>query len=221
MVVREAGRDFGAFIFTMALLSLPLAAQSAGTGPAAKQQESTPPKVHDFLDILADPSVQTWLARQGVGSSAEPAPASEEATVASHFAGRVAAIRERMAARATARPQLPAEFERAGVTLFAELQNRGLIEVSLLLVGFVALGFGAEWLIWRPRSCAGCAKTRSSISCDTRCGTGLPRCSGESRPDSNLTRLCSLAAIIADDIDNQERGCGEIGLIESTAGEMP
>jgi len=40
-----------------------------------------------------------------------------------------------MAALAAAAPQLPAEFERAGATLFAELQDRGLIEVSLLLIG--------------------------------------------------------------------------------------
>jgi hypothetical protein len=210
MTVREAGRDLGAFLFVMALLSLPLAAQTAGAGPAAKQQDATPPKVHELLDILTDPAVQTWLARQRAGSSAEPAPASEEATVASHFAGRVAAIREHMAARAAAAPQLPGEFERAGATLFAELQNRGLIEVSLLLVGFVALGFGAEWLIWPPRSCASWAPTRSSISCDTRYGTGLPRCRGESCRNYNLTNLGSPAAIITDDIESQERGCGEL-----------
>jgi small-conductance mechanosensitive channel len=151
MIVREAGRYLSAFLFAMALLSLPLAAQTAGAGPAAKQQDATPPKVHELLDILADPAVQTWLARQraGAAASAEPAPATEEGTVAGHFAGRVAAIREHMAALAAAAPQLPDEFKRAGATLFAELQDRGLIEVSLLLVGFVALGFGVEWLLWR------------------------------------------------------------------------
>jgi small-conductance mechanosensitive channel len=151
MIVREAARYLGAFLFAMALLSLPLAAQTAGADPAAKQQDATPPKVHELLDILADPAVQTWLARQraGAAASVEAAPASEEGSVASHFAGRVAAIREHMAALAAAAPQLPAEFERAGATLFAELKDRGLIEVSLLLVGFVALGFGAEWLLWR------------------------------------------------------------------------
>ncbi len=151
MIVCTVGRNLGAFLFAMVLLSLPLAAQTAGAGPAVKEQDATPPKIHELLDILADPAVQTWLARQraGAAASAEPAPASEEGTVAGHFAGRVAAIREHMAALAAAAPQLPAEFERTGVTLFAELQDRGLIEVSLLLVGFVALGFGAEWLLWR------------------------------------------------------------------------
>jgi len=150
-VVREAGRYFGVLLFAMALMSLPHSAQTAGADPAAKQQDATPPKVHELLDILADPGVQIWLARQraGAAASAEPASASEEGTVADHFAGRVAAIREHMAALAAAAPQLPAEFERARVRLFAELQDRGLIEVSLFLVGFVALGFGAEWLLWR------------------------------------------------------------------------
>jgi len=92
--------------------------------------------------------VQTWVARQRAGASAEPARASEEGTIADHLAGRLAAIRAHMAALAAAVTQLPGEFERAGVTLFAELQDRGLIEVSLLLVGFVALGFGAERLLW-------------------------------------------------------------------------
>jgi small-conductance mechanosensitive channel len=151
MILREAGRYLGAFLFTIALLSLPLAAQTAGSGPAVKQQDATPPKVHELLDILGDPAVQTWLARQrpGAAASAEPAPASEEGTIADHFAGRLAAIRAHTAALAAAAPQLPSEFERAGGTLFAELQDRGLIEMSLLLVGFVALGFGAEWLLWR------------------------------------------------------------------------
>jgi small-conductance mechanosensitive channel len=151
MIICKARRYLGAFLFAMVLLSLPLAAQTAGAGPAAKQQDATPPKVHELLDILADPGVQTWLARQraGAAASAEPAPASEEGAVADHFAGRLAAIRAHMAALAAATPQLPGEFERAAVTLFAELEDRGLVEVSLLLAGFVALGFGAEWLLWR------------------------------------------------------------------------
>jgi moderate conductance mechanosensitive channel len=151
MILHEAGHYLGVLLVAMLLLLPQLAAQAAGAGPATKEQDATPPKVHELLDILADPAVQTWLARQRAGAAAntEPAPASEEGTVAGHFAGRVAAIREHMAALAAAAPQLPAEFERAGATLFAELQDRGLIEVSLLLVGFVALGFGAEWLLWR------------------------------------------------------------------------
>jgi small-conductance mechanosensitive channel len=151
MILHEAGHYLGVLLVAMLLLLPQLAAEAAGAGPATKEQDATPPKVHELLDILTDPAVQTWLARQRAGAAAntEPAPASEEGTVAGHFAGRVAAIREHMAALAAAAPQLPAEFERAGATLFAELQDRGLIEVSLLLVGFVALGFGAEWLLWR------------------------------------------------------------------------
>src|SRR5260370_8939321 len=111
----------------MALLSLPLAAQTAGAGPAAKQQDATPPKVHELLDILADPAVQTWLARQRAGAtaSAEAVRATEEGTVAGHFAGRVAAIREHMAALAAAPPHLPPEFKRPAAPLFSELQAPG------------------------------------------------------------------------------------------------
>jgi hypothetical protein len=104
MILREAGRYLGAFLVAMLLLLPQLAAQAAGAGPATKEQDATPPKVHELLDILADPSVQTWLARQraGAAASVEPAPASEEGSVAGHFAGRVAAIRQHLAALAAA-----------------------------------------------------------------------------------------------------------------------
>src|SRR5258708_39463736 len=109
MTICKAGRYLGAFLFAVILLSLPLAAQTAGAGPAAKQQDAPPPKVHELLDILADPAVQTWLARQRAGAAASAEPASEEGTVASHFAGRVAAIRQHLAALAAAVPQLRGE----------------------------------------------------------------------------------------------------------------
>src|SRR4051794_33068516 len=154
-VVRGTRYQLGAFFFAITLLAteltLPAAAQQTVTPQAIQHEDKTPPRISELLDILADPAVQTWLARQRVGTtaSAEPAATTEEATVAGHFAGRVAAIRAHMAALAAAGPQLSSEFERAGATLFAELQDRGLIEMSLLLAGFVALGFGAEWLLWR------------------------------------------------------------------------
>src|SRR5258708_12093508 len=104
MTICKAGRYLGAFLFAVILLSLPLAAQTAGAGPAAKQQDATPPKVHELLDILSDPAVQTWLARQRAGAavSAEPAPAREEGAVAPHFARPLAPIRPPLAALATA-----------------------------------------------------------------------------------------------------------------------
>src|SRR5260370_1116723 len=97
MTLREAGRYLRAFLVAMLLLAPQLAPQAAGTDPAAKQQDAMPSKVHELLDILADPGVQTWVARQRAGASAEPARASEEGTIADHLAGRLAAIRAHMA----------------------------------------------------------------------------------------------------------------------------
>src|SRR5258708_31350731 len=85
MTICKAGRYLSAFLFAMALLSLPLAAQTAGAGPAAKQQDATPPKVHELLDILADPAVQTWLARPRARAAPRARPAREKGGLPRHL----------------------------------------------------------------------------------------------------------------------------------------
>ncbi|WP_155888692.1 mechanosensitive ion channel family protein [Inquilinus limosus] len=54
-----------------------------------------------------------------------------------------------MAGLVAALPTLPAEFRRAGATLYRELQERGPLRVMVLALGFAALGFGFEWLFRR------------------------------------------------------------------------
>ena len=78
-----------------------------------------------------------------------PAAPSEKAKIEGYFATPVAAIRQHFASLAAAVPMLPADFEQARARLVADLQDRGLVEILLLSAGFVALGFGAEWLFWR------------------------------------------------------------------------
>ncbi|HVR67820.1 MAG TPA: mechanosensitive ion channel family protein [Verrucomicrobiae bacterium] len=138
---------FVAAIVLAAAVSVPVVAQEAA--PAAEP----PAKVQELLKLLDDPAVREWLAQhQSDTSAAQPtppnAPAEEAMGPSSYFAGRVAAIREHMAGLVAALPTLPDEFERAGIILGLEFQERGLIKILLLIAVFVGLGFGAERLFY-------------------------------------------------------------------------
>jgi small-conductance mechanosensitive channel len=123
----------------------PATAQDA---PAATKD--TPPKVRELLDLLADPAVRDWLQQQHAAQAAAPAaPAGPETTTSGEIANRVAKIRGHLQGLAAALPTLPAEVERAGIILSLEFEETGFGSVLLLIVAFVALGFGIEWLFRR------------------------------------------------------------------------
>lgn len=126
-----------------------------------------PAKVRQLLDLLDDRDVREWLAqRRAATAEPEPAPAAEpRAAPSRYFAGRIAAIRLHLAALAAAVPTLPAEFERTGRILMLEFEKRGLFSVLVLIAGFVALGFGAEWLYYRVA--AGVEKWIVALPLDT------------------------------------------------------
>jgi small-conductance mechanosensitive channel len=109
-----------------------------------------PPKVRELLDLLADPAVRDWLSQQQQAAQTEaaPKPAAPQTTPSGHLANRLAEIRQHLHALAAALPALPAEFERAWIILSLEFQEQGLFTVLLLILAFVALGFGAEWLYY-------------------------------------------------------------------------
>lgn len=132
-------------IAVIALVLCPGAALAQG----AAQPADTPPQVRELLDLLADPAVRDWLAKQQAAqAAATPSPAGPEMTPSGHLASRLTAIRQHLRALAAALPTVPAEFERAGIILSLEFQERGLFTVLLLILAFVALGFGAEWLYY-------------------------------------------------------------------------
>jgi moderate conductance mechanosensitive channel len=144
-----------ASILAIALLAATSAAPALAQNPAPGAGAEPPPRVRELIDLLGDPGVRDWLEAQRTRSHA-PAPAapshgapSEEARIEGYFATPVAAIRQHFASLAAAFPMLPADFAQAQALLVADLQDRGLLEILLLLCGFVALGFGAEWLFWR------------------------------------------------------------------------
>jgi small-conductance mechanosensitive channel len=131
-------------ILSCAVAALPASAQDT---PAAVKD--TPPKVRELLDLLADPAVRDWLQQQHAAqAAAAAAPAGPEMTPSSMLADRVAAIHQHLQMLAAALPTLPDEFERAGIILSLEFEEHGLVSVLLLILAFVALGFGAEWLFY-------------------------------------------------------------------------
>ena len=137
-------------MLSLALLAATSAAPALAQSPAPSAGAEPPPRVRELLDLLGDPGVRDWLEAQRTEShAAAPAAPSEEARIEGYFATPVAAIRQHFASLAAAFPMLPADFEQARARLVADLQDRGLVEILFLLCGFVALGFGAEWLFWR------------------------------------------------------------------------
>ena len=132
-------------LMVLAALFTTAAAQDSSTAPG----EQVPPRVRALLDLLADPTVRDWIEQQHAAHAAPPAaPASPEMTPSSMLADRVAAIRQHLQMLAAALPTLPEEFQRAGIILSLEFEENGVGSVLLLILAFVALGYGAEWLFY-------------------------------------------------------------------------
>jgi moderate conductance mechanosensitive channel len=90
------------------------------------------------------------LALLGSATAQEAAPAAaDDMTASNYLAMRLDALRENLAALIAAAPTLPDEFERVRIILSLEFEENGLVHVGLLIVGFVVLGFGVEWLFHR------------------------------------------------------------------------
>jgi moderate conductance mechanosensitive channel len=151
-------RGVQAGILPIALLVATLAAPAVAQSPASR--ENPPRQVRELLQLLDGPAVRDWLEAQRTATSpAAPAAQSEKAKIEGYFGGRIATIRQHFASLAATFPRLPADFEQARGLLVADLHERGLIEILLLLGGFVALGFGAEWLFRRATT-----RTRQRIT---------------------------------------------------------
>ena len=126
------------------------AQQAAARSPSASEEEAAPVKVHELLILLADPKVQQWLVKQGAAKAdSSTAPKDQEFSVAHYFGSRLAEIREHILALGAAFSDLPGQFKRGTDRVGVDLGEGGRAKALLLLMIFVALGFGVEWVFRR------------------------------------------------------------------------
>jgi small-conductance mechanosensitive channel len=128
---------------------VPAMAQSVTSSPAGTA-EPTPEQVKTLLQLLSDPVVKGWIAREMQVASApqtqSPGVAAPEASVSGFVEWRLQVWQEHLRGLADALPRLSAEVGSALARMWEELTGRGLAWTGLLLAAFIGLGFGAEWL---------------------------------------------------------------------------
>lgn len=120
-----------------------------GTAIAQTARDSAaqdpPAQVRQLLDLLNDPAVRSWLERE---RAAQPAPVSVPEAV-DPVTGQLDTIRNQIAGIGAALPRLPVELGQIADTSLRQIRERGILPVVIVLVGFLALGGGFEWLYWR------------------------------------------------------------------------
>jgi small-conductance mechanosensitive channel len=135
---------------SLALLFFMFAGFPSASAQVAPAQNPPPPQVQQLLNLMQDPAVRGWIDQQQQPAATPalagaPVPASEM-TASEMMAIRTAGMREHLAALAAAAPRLPGEFRNAADRLIAELRGRRPVAVLILVLGFVTLGAGTEWL---------------------------------------------------------------------------
>ncbi|MFO1057731.1 MAG: mechanosensitive ion channel family protein [Dongiaceae bacterium] len=142
----------------LALLSLiallpALAPGAAGAAEVKAVPAEPPAQVRELLQLLDDPQVRGWLEQQRSAAAPAPAPRPSataiEADLSGLTASRLDQLKQHFGQLAAALPMVPAELARVGTRLGDELAGRGVVSIVLLVLGFVVLGFGAEWVFWR------------------------------------------------------------------------
>src|SRR5918993_1269025 len=133
---------------SLALLFFVFTGASSANAQAPAAQSPPPPQVQQLLNLLQDPAVRGWIDQQQQPAPGPP-PTASEMTASEMMAARTASLREHLAGLAAAAPRLPSEFRSAADRLLAELHGRRPVAVLILVLGFVALGAGTEWLFRR------------------------------------------------------------------------
>jgi hypothetical protein len=128
---------------------VPATAQS-DTSSLVATAEPTPEQVKTLLQLLSDPVVKGWIAREMQAANAPqaqtPGLGVAEASVSGFVEWRLQVWQEHLRGLADALPGLSAEVGSAMARLWEELTGRGLAGTGLLLAAFIGLGFGVEWL---------------------------------------------------------------------------
>src|SRR5258708_3880226 len=112
MATRSWVRALVSCLAAIILSTVPLcgtfAATQKGAPPASEEGTTTPAKIHELLNLLADPKVQEWLEKQGEAKSAAgTAPETVTPSVSHYFDARVGAVREPLVALPPAVPGPP------------------------------------------------------------------------------------------------------------------
>jgi moderate conductance mechanosensitive channel len=137
--------------FAMCLIAVLASAWLAVTGSAsmaqAQQTATVPPaseKVQDFIKMLDDPDIRTWLETKPVPPTDNP-----RAPVTSQITAWESTIRIHLNAMRNAFPHIPGEAANAVRIVRTEINNRGFVTILVLFAALLALGFGSEWLFRR------------------------------------------------------------------------
>lgn len=139
-----------------------IAVQAGGSASAqtAPAPAAPPPQVQELLKLLEDPATRTWIDQQM--QAAAPREAAPQQTPrrpqdmnSEMLASRVEALRTHLASLAAAAPRLPDEVGRGADLLSQELQSRAAFDIVLLVLSFLGLGAGAEWIFRRVTASAG------------------------------------------------------------------
>jgi hypothetical protein len=135
---------------------------------SSTSEEASPKQIQELMTLLGDPKVRKWLEKESKAQVAAEQAAAEE-TVPQALDGRLAAIREHLAALARTVPDLPNQYWRGHALVSADLGDDGRVKALLLLAFFVGLGIAVEWLFrkatqrvrgrldsssWKPRAIA-------------------------------------------------------------------
>lgn len=139
-----------AAVLIAALSLLPMVGIATAAAPQSVDEAAVPEKVKALLDLLAEPSVQTWLEKQ---RAQVPEPAAEEpgaAIAASTYLDmRLAATRDHLAAMAAALPTLYPQIASALNLVAADVRNAGVLRSLVLILTLIVLGGGTEWVAAR------------------------------------------------------------------------
>ena len=119
----------------------------AGAALAGAQQ-AQPDKVDTLLQLLADPDVKSWLAARQSPPDAAVAETPAAATPVS-LSVILDTVKGHLREMADAVPKLPGQFARAWTILELEFEEEGLLGIVALILGFVAVGFGLDWVVRR------------------------------------------------------------------------
>ncbi|WP_236765664.1 mechanosensitive ion channel family protein [Agrobacterium tumefaciens] len=131
----------------------------ATLGQALSQETATSPgKVSDFIRLLQDPQVRTWLESQPIPQD-EPSAPQETLEIA----GWEQTTRNRINGILSAFPRIPSEVAKAAARTRADAISHGYAPVFILFAALVLLGTIAETIFRRfiPRNSMSPATPRS------------------------------------------------------------